>query len=108
MPTYDYICLKCKTEIEVLHTIAELEKPSPETKEEITCCGKLMVRHYPSDSAPAIKTPTNRILMDKSRRKRNKDHFKKEVLPTMDRDSAIHHQKKLGYKVNTKKMGLVG
>lgn len=111
MPSYDYGCPKCGRIVEsVIHTIAELEKPSEETIEEITChCESEGVRMKQIFiSAPGIKTPTRDRLLHIDRKKRNKNHFNKEVLPTLGRDERIHHLKKSGKKVNTKKMGLVG
>ena len=114
MPIYEYNCPKCDATFSntktVLHSISELDNPSEETIKEITChCtknGTRMERCY--ITASYIKTPTNRVFIDADRRKRNKKHFNKEVLPTLGQDEKIHHLKKAGYKVNTKKMGLVG
>lgn len=102
MPTYDYSCPNCGTVKEdVFHSIAELESPSEETLSEITCkCkpkGVRMILGY--FNPPSIKTPTINRFLNNDRKKRNKKHFEKEVLPTLpDRDSKRHHIKKLGYK----------
>lgn len=112
MPLYEYNCpkcdKKCNNPIEVLHSISELEKPSDETIKEITCfCTKKGTRMERCYVTPcSVVTPTSKLFMNASRKKRNKDHFKKEVLPTLGQDEKIHHTKKLGYKVDTKRMGL--
>lgn len=97
MPTYDYSCTKCGNVKEVFHSISELEIPSEETLEEITCCDRVMVQAF--ITAPAVKTPTASHFITKDRKKRNKDHFKKEVLPSIiDKDAKKHHLNKLGIK----------
>jgi hypothetical protein len=46
----------------------------------------------------AIKTPTRNRFLDVDRKKRNRKHFEREVLPTMDSDSKRHHLSKIGKK----------
>lgn len=111
MPCYDYSCTRCGNVHEnIIHTISELENPSKEIIKEITChCLKKGVRmELAYLVAPTIKTPTRNRLLNISRKKRNKDHFNKEILPDLEQDTKIHHLKKAGKKVNIKKMGLVG
>lgn len=97
MPCYDYQCKVCKQIKEVEHPMAEVGNPSEKTLQELQCCGETMVRVY--ISVPSIKTPTMNRFLDQSRRKRNSDHFKKEVLPTItDPDARKHHLNKAGYK----------
>ncbi len=44
MPTYVYQCQQCEDCIEVFHSMSEVDKPSIETIEEITCCCEVMKR----------------------------------------------------------------
>lgn len=109
MPFYDYSCPNCTNiQEDVFHSIAELNDPSPETKKEITCyCKKNgTIMEIVFLTPPSIKTPTRSRLLNVSRKKRNKDHFNREILPDLEQDSKIHHLKKAGKKVNIKKMGL--
>jgi hypothetical protein len=51
------------------------------------------------NGSAAIKTPTINRIAEASRKKRNADHFRKEVLPSItDPDAKRHHIKKAGYK----------
>ena len=100
MPFYDYSCPNCgNIKEDVLHSIKELVKPSKELVKETTCndCGIRMKQCF--ISAPSVSTPTSKEYLTRSRKQRNKNHFKKEVLPTIaDKDSKNHHIRKLGYK----------
>lgn len=109
MPTYDYVCPNCKAiQEDVIHSISELDNPSPETLQEITCyCKKMGTKmELTFLTPPSIKTPTRSRLLNVSREKRNKDHFNKEILPDLEQDAKIHHLKKAGKKVDIKRMGL--
>jgi hypothetical protein len=101
MPTYDYQCPSCGTiKEDIIHSITEINNPSKETLLQITCnCEKKGVKmNLYFGSAPSIKTPTRNRFLHKDRKKRNHNHFKKEILPTLDNDSKKHHFKKLGIK----------
>jgi uncharacterized Zn finger protein (UPF0148 family) len=51
------------------------------------------------NGSAAIKTPTINRMSEASRKKRNKEHFIKNDLPTItDKDAKRHHLNKLGYK----------
>lgn len=51
------------------------------------------------NGSAAIKTPTINRMAQEARKKRNANHFKKEILPTIgDKDARRHHLKKAGYK----------
>lgn len=109
MPIYDYSCTFCNNiKEDIFHSIDEIDNPTPETREEITCyCRKEGNKmHIVYQTPPSIKTPTRSRLLNVSRKKRNKNHFNKEILPDLEQDSKIHHLKKAGRKVDVKRMGL--
>ena len=110
MPTYVYKCQACENKIEIIHSMAECDNPSEELLEQITCpfdrdCQANWQNHLgmeiPRDHelilqrvphAPQVmgmycgsslsgKEKTTTI--QKERKIRSHNHFKKEIFPTI-------------------------
>ena len=121
MPTYDYKCQACGRVIEVVHSISQCENPSEQLLEQITCpfdrdcevhwrdrLGMEIPRDHElvfkrTVSEPNImgsyggsslsgKEKLNTI--QKERKQRSTDHFKKEVFPTLPKSEKKHFEKK--------------
>lgn len=106
MPLYDYKCKNCGDEKEIFHSMAEIAEPTPKTVELRTCfCqGEGSMTYEKMLSTPMFgnmghggsSMPGAQKLnaIKQERKKRNSEHFKKEVMPTIPMDDRIHFRKK--------------
>ncbi len=96
MPTYNYVCFnssdRSQCEFCCKNGMVQIDE-----LDSFTCPNNGSdLKHIGQVSSVSIKTPTRNRFLDISRKQRNKEHFKKEVLPTItDKDSVNHHIKKI-------------
>lgn len=95
-----YKCPKCGKEQEHYVWSNEVEKKKHNCIVE-GCKGKMSVHNIverPTVELPMIKTPTANRVRQAQRKKRNTDHFKKEIYPNFKPNSLErkHFSKKLG------------
>lgn len=104
MAFYDYICSHCGLCKNVIHPMSEIDNGfSEETLSQIVCKGneclsdskQIGLEFKRAITAPTIKTKTlTPQEVQKERKNRSHDHFKKEVLPYLGKDELAHHAKK--------------
>ena len=120
MPRYDYYCDKCGLQVEVFHSIAECDNPSQETQKQISCNENTcpLVKNLQSSQeivpsyghcfkrgvcAPNIhgvvggsSVGQRGVLLkkQKERKLRSRKHFKKEIMPTLDKPDRQHFENK--------------
>lgn len=123
MPRYDYHCGKCGLHVEVIHSIAECDNPSEETQKEISCneytCpmakepdkfknSTTIITHYGFPFKRGVSAPNlhgvvggtsvgqRGVLLEKQkeRKLRSRKHFKKEVMPGLDKPDKQHFERK--------------
>jgi hypothetical protein len=121
MPVYIYKCKWCGGTKEVVHSITEIDNPSEETLEETTCpydreCRTNIEQHLGMETPTAsdlklVRVPQAPQLMgfvngsslkgserneeiQKERKKRSTEHFKKEIYPTIPRQEQNWFNKK--------------
>lgn len=86
-----YRCIECNHEHQHYIWSDEIHQSAPH-KHPCPLCGWAILKadmfdKEVSDSFIMIKTPTANRVRQASRKKRNLDHFKKQVYPTMKRGS---------------------
>jgi putative FmdB family regulatory protein len=121
MPVYDYQCQACGRVIEVVHSISQCDNPSEQLLEEITCpmfqdCqvawrDKLGME-LPTDTDLIFKRKISEpniqgsyggsslsgkeklATIQKERKERSHQNFKKEVFPTLPKQEKAFFEKK--------------
>jgi tRNA A37 threonylcarbamoyladenosine modification protein TsaB len=71
MPVYVYRCSKCKKEKEVVHSIKEIDEPTEELINGITCHGRQMIR-VPQLTNLQSGKPDRELLADKQKEEKRK------------------------------------
>lgn len=120
MPRYDYYCEVCGLQVEVMHSIAECDDPSDETQKEICCnehtCPLTKEPGKFKDVATYYGLPFKRgvcapnlhgivggtsvgqrgvlIEKQKERKLRSRKHFKKAVMPELDKPDRQYFERK--------------
>ena len=117
MPNYVYRCQWCKKEIEVFHTMKEVDEPSEELLEKISCplkedCVEKNLKHCAKDedlvfkripqmpqimgmvNGSSLKGKERAQTIQKERKQRSHEHFKKEIYPTLPKAEKKFFDKK--------------
>jgi hypothetical protein len=123
MPTYEYKCKACGITKEVFHPMSELDKPSEKTIQETSCAYNnraclgawknfLDVLEIPSKedlkferviSSPyimgsyggtSLSGQEKTKAIQKERKKRSTENFKKEIFPTLGKKDKKHFENK--------------
>lgn len=120
MPRYDYYCEKCGLQVEVFHSIKECDDPSEDTQKQISCnentCPLINNLQSSQEIVPSYGQCFKRgvcapnihgvvggssvgqrgvlLKKQKERKLRSRKHFKKEIMPTLDKPDRQHFEKK--------------
>lgn len=120
MPRYDYYCEACGLQREVMHSIDECNDPTEETQKETSCneytCpvakepGKYkdVLAVYGSPFKRGVSAPNlhgvvggrslgqRAVLLEKQKERkiRSRKHFKKAIMPTLDKPDRQHFERK--------------
>lgn len=122
MPIYDYKCSICERFFEVFHSMSECDSPSEKTLSQITCpkdhyeCQPTIdeisehtilseedfkfkrVFNVPnikgSYGGSSLSGKEKLATIQKERKGRSHDHFKKEIFPTLPKQEKKHFERK--------------